>query len=149
MKTTRPELDVAEEARWRELMGLVWSLDPAQVEERGYTPDGWSVKDLIAHIGAWQAEAARVLEQLRSGTYAHRRFDVDEMNRRFYRSNRDLPLSVVKAECTASRSRMLSTWNRLEEITPEAEEWFRESGPEHYAEHLPRLTEWVAELRGR
>jgi hypothetical protein len=24
----------------------------------------------------------------------------------------------------------------------------RKAGPEHYAEHLPRLREWVKELRG-
>ena len=42
---------------------------------------------------------------------------------------------------------MLSEWNELPEVTPDAEEWFRESGPEHYQEHLPRLREWVKELR--
>jgi len=25
--------------------------------------------------------------------------------------------------------------------------WIRKSGAEHYAEHLPRLREWVEELR--
>jgi enoyl-CoA hydratase len=36
----------------------------------------------------------------------------------------------------------------LSEATPEAVFWIRKSGAEHYDEHLPRLREWVAELRG-
>ena len=31
----------------------------------------------------------------------------------------------------------------------EATWWIRKAGAEHYAEHLPRLREWVAELRSR
>ena len=44
---------------------------------------------------------------------------------------------------------MLREWSLLPEITPKAEEWFVESGPEHYAEHSERLREWVADLRAR
>jgi hypothetical protein len=40
---------------------------------------------------------------------------------------------------------MLEEFNLLPELTPVAEEWFRESGPEHYQEHLPRLREWAKE----
>ncbi len=147
MTNVRSELIAAGDARWTEMMAVFSSLTPEQLQARGYTPDGWSVKDLLAHIGSWQAEAAQVLEQIHQGTYEKRRWDVDEMNRRFYKANSDLSLSIVKAECAASRNRMLVEWNDLPEVTPEAEEWFRESGPEHYAEHLPRLREWADELR--
>ena len=29
---------------------------------------------------------------------------------------------------------------------PDADRWVSKAGPEHYAEHLPRLREWVAEF---
>ena len=32
---------------------------------------------------------------------------------------------------------------KLAEITPDADEWFRESGPEHIGEHLPDLERFV------
>jgi hypothetical protein len=32
------------------------------------------------------------------------------------------------------------------EGSPEADRWIRKSGPEHYAEHVPRLREWVGEI---
>ena len=35
------------------------------------------------------------------------------------------------------------------ELDSEAEEWFTESADRHYAEHQPRLEEWVGELRSR
>jgi hypothetical protein len=49
----------------------------------------------------------------------------------------------------SARNRMLLEWNLLPEITPKAEEWFVESGPQHYEEHMERLREWVKELQAR
>jgi hypothetical protein len=146
---TKRELLAAEDAGWVELNGLIESLTPAQMEEPGYFSEGWSVKDLMAHIGSWQAEAGQILEQIRMGTFRDDPVDVDKLNAFFYEANHDLPLSVVRAEMFSSRNRMLSEWSKLPEVTPKAEEWFVESGPEHYAEHLERLREWVQELGAR
>jgi hypothetical protein len=57
-----PELMQAEDRLWTELHGLVDSLPPNLVGEPGYFEEGWSAKDLIAHIGGWLAEAGAVLE---------------------------------------------------------------------------------------
>jgi hypothetical protein len=149
MTTDRSELGVAEEAGWGELLQLASSLTPEQLEEPGYSAEGWSVKDLMAHIAAWLAEATQVFEQIQHGTHRTEDRDVDALNRRFYEANKDLPAPMVRAECAASRNRMLVEWTALPEVTLEAREWFRESGPEHYAEHLPRLREWVRSLRSR
>jgi Mycothiol maleylpyruvate isomerase N-terminal domain len=137
-----------EDRGWAEFIGTVESLSPAQLEMPGYYPEGWSVKDLIAHIGSWQAEAGRILEQIRFCTFRHDPIDLDAMNREFFEANRDLPLAVVKAECWSARTRMLTAMNLLPEVTQDAEEWFVESGAEHYGEHLPRLREWARELGG-
>jgi hypothetical protein len=145
---TKREICKAEDEAWAEVNGLIESSTPAQMEEPGYYPD-WSAKDLLAHLAAWMAEAARILTQLHYQTYLKRDLDVDAMNKEFYEANRDLPLPVVRAEAFAARNRMLMEMNTLAEVTPEAEEWFEESGSRHYAEHLPRLREWVQELKSR
>ena len=44
------------------------------------------------------------------------------------------------------RNRMLRAWGSLPEHSPEADRWIDKAGPEHYAEHLPRLREWVRQL---
>jgi hypothetical protein len=41
---------------------------------------------------------------------------------------------------------MLQVWGELPELTHDAAFWISKSGAEHYAEHLPRLREWTAEL---
>jgi hypothetical protein len=147
--TTKRELQASEDVGWVELNGLIESLTPAQMEEPGYFPEGWSVKDLMAHIGSWQAEAGQVLEQIRMGTFRDEPVDVDKMNAFFIEANKDLPLSVVRAEMFSARNRMLSELGTLPEITPQAEEWFVESGAEHYVEHIDRLRQWAQELQDR
>src|SRR5712691_1641795 len=96
------ELAAAEDAAWAEMWELMESLPTVRVEETGYSPE-WSVKDLMAHIGCWQAEAVQVLEQIRFGTYVPQAIDVDELNLVFFDTNRDLPASVVCAEMWSAR----------------------------------------------
>ncbi len=133
---------------WGELSHLVESLSAEQVMRPGYFPDGWSVKDMLGHIGTWMAEAGMVLEQVRFGTYRVEEVDIDALNARFLEAMRDVPLDVVRAQASASRARMLRYWAALPERTPDAEAWVRKAGPEHYDEHLPRLREWVEEILG-
>jgi hypothetical protein len=144
--TVRRALMEQEERDWKELHGLVDAMPADRVEEPGYFVEGWSAKDLIAHIGSWLAEAGVVLEQIRGGTYRPEEIDIDEMNRRFYEALHDIPFPVVKAQAITARNQMLRAWGTLPGESEEADRWISKSGPEHYEEHLPRLREWVAEL---
>lgn len=144
---TKRELLRAEDAGWTEFEAMLDGLTPEQIERPGVTDGGWSIKDLLAHLAAWMAEAGHVLEQVRIGTYQRREVDVEAMNREFFEANRDVPLALVRAELFSSRTRMLQEWNALPEATPLAEEWFTESGALHYHEHLDDLSRWVQELR--
>jgi hypothetical protein len=136
----------AEKVGWEELEGLVESLSSEQAETSGYVP-GWSVKDFLAHLAGWLAEAGLALEQIKTGTFTPNDVVVDARNDTFVEANRDQPLSVVLFELQATRRRLLHHLHGLTEIPPAAEASLRKAGPQHYAEHLPRLREWVAELR--
>ena len=136
----------SEKAGWEELEGLVETLSPEQAEVPGYLPK-WSVKDFLAHIAGWLAEAGQALEQIRSGTFTGSDVDVDALNDTFVEANREQPLSVVLFELKATRRRLLHHLHGLTEIPPAAQPSLRKAGPQHYAEHLPRLREWVGELR--
>ena len=140
------ELMDEEDRLWTELHDLIDSLPKDKVEEPGYFDEGWSAKDLVAHIGSWLAEAGVVLERIRSGTYRPEEIDIDAMNKSFYDAMHDVPFPDVKAQAFTARNRMLRAWRSLPEGSPEADRWIRKSGPEHYAEHVPRLREWVQEL---
>ena len=103
-------------------------------------------KDLIGHIGSWLAEAGVVLERIRFGTYRPEEIDIDAMNKEFFDLMHDVDFRDVRSQTVAARSRMLTAWRSLPEPSPEADRWISKSGPDHYAEHLPRLNEWVGEL---
>jgi hypothetical protein len=100
----------------------------------------------VAHTGSWLAEAGLVLEQIRFGTFRPEEIDVDAMNKTFYDAMHDVAFRDVRAQGIAARNRMLRAWRSLPEDSPEADRWISKAGPEHYAEHLPRLREWVREL---
>jgi hypothetical protein len=143
------ELMAAEDAGWDELHEAIDSLTPEELERPGYYVEGWSAKDLLAHIGSWLAEAGVVLERIRAGTYRLEEIDVDAMNKLSLEAMRDAPMGLVKAQASAARTRMLQSWAALPEMTPDAAFWIRKAGAEHYEEHLTRLREWVPELRAQ
>ena len=144
--SSAPDLLGEEDRLWTELHALVDSLPRDRVDEPGYFAEGWSAKDLVGHIGSWLAEAGVVLERIRFGTYRPEEIDIDAMNRTFYDDMRDTTFADVRAQGIAARNRMLRAWRSLPEASSEADGWIAKAGPEHYAEHLPRLREWVAEL---
>ncbi len=144
----REDLLRSEDRGWNELHSLLETLSRQQMLEPGLTPEGWSVKDLLWHLGAWWAKAGVMLERIRVGTYegAGHGSSVDELNARFLEEGRRLDMSTVTAELYAARNHALVEFAALPEVTPEAEEWFGESGPEHYDEHQDDLRAWVHTL---
>jgi hypothetical protein len=142
----KQELIQREDERWHELHGLVHRLSDEQIGFPELNPDGWSVKDMLWHLGCWAAEAANALEQIRMGTFEDPERDTDELNAGFLEMGRQMDLDTVKTEMTSARTRALQEWGSLPQVTPQAEEWFYESGAEHYDDHLPELRSLVEKL---
>ena len=140
------EVLAAEDARWAEMHALIGRLSPEQAGRPGYYREGWSAKDLLAHVGTWLAEAGMMLERIAGGTYRRGEVDVDAINERTLDAMHDLAFPVVTAQASAARARMRHALVELREPSADATWWIRKAGPEHYADHLPRLREWVEEL---
>jgi hypothetical protein len=137
-----------EDRAWAELHDLLEQLGPEELQEDGYYPD-WSVKDLMAHYGDWMAMAATMLERMRLGTYTGWDEDTDALNREWHQTWRGADLDAVTSHLHAARARMLEEWDLLppDRVDDEAREWFLESSAGHNDEHVPRLREWIGELR--
>ncbi len=146
--TDQRELPGEAEA-WHRLHDLIDRVTPETAEEKGYFEEGWTAKDAIGHLGAWMARGATVLRQIAAGTYREGEIDIDAENERFLEALRDIPLKTVHLQVAAAHAELLRAWAELPEVTPEAAYWVRKAGPEHYAEHLPRLEAWVEELNQR
>jgi hypothetical protein len=137
----------AERAGWYEVAGLVRVLTPEECVEPGYYRDpDWAVRDLIAHLGTWLAEAQVQFERMTAGTYEGHDVDVDALNRTLLAAMEGQPWEVAWVQANAGRTRALDEWSVLGHATDEAASWLRKSGGDHYADHLDRLRAWVAEL---
>lgn len=140
------EID-AERTGWYELLELIHSLDPAEIARPGYYRDpDWSVADVVAHVGAWLAEAGIQLRRIEAGTYRPRDLDIDALNAKFRAALSGQPWEVIFTQAQASRHRLLDVWYALPVRTDAAAWWVAKAGAEHYREHLGRLREWVSEL---
>jgi hypothetical protein len=137
----------AERRGWYELLPLVRSLTPEECLEPGYYRDpDWTVRDVVAHIGTWLAQAEVQFTRMTAGTYEGHDVDIDALNAQMLDAMQGQPWDVAWVQANAARTRMLAEWYDLREPSDEAAWWIRKCGPEHYAQHMPRLHEWVAEL---
>lgn len=148
----REDLLRREAEAWARIDELAGGLTPEELERPGYTPDGWSVKDLMSHVAAWSEYTADVLGEMATGTWDGRDAfaepgSVDRLNREWFERFRDSDLQDVRSAWRDSRARLLGSLGALVQVTPDAAEWFEETGPAHYAEHLPDLVAWVERLR--
>ncbi len=142
----RAEVDL-ERRLWKEIAALCRSLTRDERVRPGYFRDpDWSVKDLVAHLGTWMAEAEIQLLRIEAGTYVEEPLDIDALNLQFLATMRGQDWATCWAQAVSGRAQMLIVWGRLVERTEAADRWVRKSGAEHHGEHLPRLREWVAEL---
>lgn len=146
----REELLAAEERGWRELNDLIRPLEPDELEVAVDGGASWTVKDLMWHVACWSAEAFETLERIRAGTYdgSHESWDATEdLNARWLEQSRALDVRTVKAAWFATRTEMVEAFGTLPQVTPDAFEWFGETGPRHYADHLGDLKRWSERLR--
>ena len=139
-------LAMEEDEAWIELHAVFDAIDGERFETPGVTPDGWSPKDTMFHVGAWCAEAAQQLERMRLGTYVDPLIESEAQNRVWFELSQGLDVSTVKAELHAARTKMRQEWYELGErgeMRREAIEWFEESGHIHYRDHRRELLAWL------
>ena len=134
-----------EDAGWREMRALFDQVPRERFEEPSVTPEGWSAKDVMFHVAAWLDEASEALDRERSGVPDLEPGDTDAKNVAFLETSRAMGAEEVRSRLVLWRGRMLERWAALETVTPNAWEWFDESGPRHYAEHVKDLRAWIGQ----
>lgn len=115
---------------------------------------GWSIKDIIAHIGFWEQRMVNLYGILSAGDVPKDAIDgetLDELNARVLNENRLLPLGIVQInELTAYRALY-----RVAETAPDDDlfdpgrfawcegepffNWIVINTYGHYADHIPDL----------
>ena len=144
----REELLRAEAEGWEALVALADKVPPDLMERSGLNAAGWAVRDLMWHVAFWCADATRALSAIAEGRFdrvrePHGDAEVNRLNDREHKSSRGMQVDEVRAELHRARAAMLERFGALAGPRADAEEWFEESGPAHYAEHAPELRAWV------
>lgn len=96
-------------------MEALKGIDPNAVV---YADSGWTVKDLIAHLAAWDEPGVLCFEAFAEGnTYRIPNYvDYDTFNWQEYEKRKNLPVDEVYASWEAARTRIREI---VEQLTPE------------------------------
>jgi mycothiol maleylpyruvate isomerase-like protein len=132
-----------EERGWLALTEVFGDLPPDRFDEPTVTGEGWSPKDVMYHVAAWSEEAAKVLGRIAAGTHRESDPDTQALNEEWFEEGRGLEEDVVRIRFAKGRVAMRQVFSQLSEVDSNAWEWFEESGPRHYAEHLLDLRSFL------
>jgi len=132
-----------EERGWLELTEVFGDVPPDRFDEPSVTDGGWSPKDVMYHVAAWSEEAAKVLGRIAAGTHHESDPDTQALNEEWFEEGRGLDDDVVRIRFAKGRVAMRQVFSKLTQVDANAWEWFEESGPRHYAEHLPDLRSFL------
>jgi hypothetical protein len=161
---TKTQLFADMERDWRALHAHLARLTVQQMTSV-HDPEGWAVKDHLAHLAAWE-ESILVLFQdkprhqglgVAEELYASGSFDA--VNAAIYEQRKDLSLDQVLSRLQSTHDQLLALVRPLsdDELNRPASSYFRNLSPaerrrladlvrentaEHYAEHL----EWIEAL---
>lgn len=143
------------QAEWEELLAKVGM---QRMTEAGVTGD-WSVKDIIAHLNAWEERAALWTEAVRKGAPPPRppwapNLSEDETNAAIYEMNRGRPLDEVLSQARETRRRLTEGLGALteEEISERAYDWLGNNtlagslagnSFDHYRDHAELIRAWL------
>ncbi|QBD75087.1 ClbS/DfsB family four-helix bundle protein [Ktedonosporobacter rubrisoli] len=162
--TNKAELLEMVEESYAAFEALLAPLSEAQLSEAALS-NGWSLKDILAHLAAWHYRAAQVIEaaqrneqaQLTPSTKTDE--EVDQFNHATFVANRSRPLAEVRKDFRSSYQRLLAATKALSEAAlfePEYFSWMKGTAFwqvvkgdtfGHYAEHKPDIEAWLARQR--
>jgi hypothetical protein len=145
---------------WTALEEVLRPLDREKLELPGVESE-WSVKDILAHITAWEKLMIQWLEESLRGETPQRPApgeswdDLDEFNEQLYRDNKGKSLDEVLTEYTEIHARAVEIVTGMQEddlIDPNRFAW-RRGDPIwhlvagntwlHYVEHRETISQWI------
>lgn len=127
-----------------------------------FLANGWSIRDIIAHIGFWERRMVTLYDILSAGSVPQDSIGeetLDQLNARVYEENQLLPVGIVQMNEAEAYRALLA----IAETAPEADlfdpqrfpwtegepfyHWIAVNTYEHYADHLPDLRAAADSLR--
>ncbi len=146
----------AERRRWDTLIATLGSERMVQPGVVGQ----WSVKDMIAHLSAWQGRPIAWLQAVRDGTRPQptpwkQGLTEEEINEWIWQTNRERPLPAVLDESTRTHQELMGLLRSTADealMPPKRYNWMGERSIvegiaantyEHYQEHAAQIRTWL------
>ncbi len=132
---------------------------PAATLRRPWTQAAWSVRDVLVHIAAWEAEGGRRLGQIARGAgdrivWYDTAAEMDAFNARVVRAGRRLGSRAVLRRLAAARARLLRGLRRLPAVALAdpahalpVTRWLREFAWTHEEAHRREIRAWARRRR--
>jgi hypothetical protein len=140
------------DAGWRRLAAAVRGLSEAELMQPGAVGE-WSVKDVIAHVTAWEQEGARRIDAILHGEGASlhwhdSREEEDAFNAASVARSAASPVSAVVQSLEDAHRDFVGLIAAFgdeltrPEVSIRAEEWLPGWTYLHYQEHVPQILEF-------
>lgn len=145
-------------SNWQEWENLLNQIGRERLTEPGVTGE-WSVKDIAAHLAAWEERAALWTEGIRTNTKPppapwSRGLSEDEENASIYEMNRSRSLDDVLNGARTIRQRLMDGIRALseDEVAVHKVEWLGDrtfadalsgNSYEHYRDHAALIETWL------
>lgn len=137
---------------WEALRASYAGLPDAELTALGVV-EGWSVKDILAHVTTWEEEALKYLPLIVEGGRPPRYVTyggIDAFNAMMTERKRGLSLAEVLAQMDETHRRLIA----YIETVPEEEFWretrfrhrLRLESYGHYAPHTKAIREWRSRM---
>lgn len=156
--TTKAGLIAITEESYRNLQHEVAGLTDAEMREP-HAPDGWSVKDVLAHISGWERMFTGWMDAILRRDKPDRPESIDQVwldatNARLYQESRRRSPEEVRIEAAEWHAAIIALIERMSEADlfdphrfpytggdPVAP-WVRGNADEHYDEHRAQIADW-------
>lgn len=145
---TRAELLAREKETWDELAATWCKLPDAALLQPGACGPGWSVKDVMNHIAAWQEAALRIIPELLAGRRATLGHGTTRFNALQHEQDRDRSLQASKRRLNKARRELLALLDRVPDeplLDPRSRIhwWAKYTLWAHYGEHIWELAQFA------
>ena len=151
---SRAELLAREKETWDELAATWCDLPEAAQLQPGACGPGWSVKDVVNHVAAWQEAALRIIPEYLAGRRATLGHGTDRFNELQQLADRDRSLAASRRRLNRSRRLLLALLpavpdEQLLDPNGRIHWWVKYTTYAHYGQHIYELSafarRWKAE----
>jgi uncharacterized protein (TIGR03083 family) len=148
---SRADLLARERADWDELIATWRGLPEAALRQPGACGPGWSVKDVMNHVAAWQEAALRIIPEYLAGRRATLGHGTDRFNALQHAADQKRSLAATRRRLSRARRALL---HLIEQVPDDAlldpagriTWWVRYTTYAHYGEHIWELGEFRRRL---